>query len=91
VAGATLACSGPRLKRQGAQGLPITTQERAILTHYLAILLDANEPEAMLGSLQRLAEHKAHSVTRGKIGESESARWYALAVALSKVRRELNA
>ena len=43
----------------------------------------------MLGSLQRIAERKAHSVIQGKISKVEAARWYALAEALARVRREL--
>ena len=70
--------------------MPLSDQERDVLKHYLTLLLEADEPEAMLGSLQRIAERKAHSVTQGKIGEVEGERWYALAEALARVRRELN-
>ena len=69
--------------------MPLSDQERAAFQHYLAILLEADEPEALLGSLQRLAERKAHGVTRGKIGAEEAERWLGLGRVLAKVRRGL--
>ena len=63
--------------------------EKDALRAYLWLLLDADEPEAFLGSLRRMAERKAHSFTRGKIDANECERWLVLAEALLKVEREL--
>ena len=54
------------------------------------VLLDADEPNAFLGSLRRIAERKAHSFTRGLIQKAECEQWWALADALSKVEREIH-
>lgn len=69
----------------------LTEQERNNLRDYLAILLEAGEPEAFIGSLRRMAERKAHSFTRGKIDADECKRWLILAEALTKVEREFRA
>jgi hypothetical protein len=54
-------------------------QEKYHLRRFLGLLLEADEPEAMLGSLQRIAERKA----QGLILNGNAERWYRLAVALA--------
>lgn len=68
--------------------LTLTAAERTVLSHYLMILLEADEPGAFLGSLQRMAELKAASVTRGKIDETAAAEWYRLAESLAETREK---
>lgn len=69
--------------------MPLTPQEKAGLSHILQTLLDADEPEAMLAALRRLAERKAFSVTLGKIDRGEAERWQRLADALRAVQRTI--
>lgn len=70
--------------------MKLSEQEKAALINYLGVLLDADEPNAFLGSLRRIAERKAHSFTRGLIQKAECEQWWALADALSKVEREIH-
>ena len=64
--------------------------EQRNLRHFLGLLLDADQPEAMLGSLMRVAELKARMASRGLTTDKQAAlRWYALADALDKVDREI--
>ena len=64
--------------------------ERDTLRHFLGLLLDANEPEAMVASLRRLAERKAWYAVRGALVDRQAAqRWLALAEALAKVERQV--
>ena len=65
--------------------------EKDALRAYLWLLLDADEPEAFLGSLRRMAERKAHSFTRGKIDADECGQWLALVEALIQVEQKLHA
>lgn len=58
------------------------------LRHLLTILLEADEPEAILSSIRRIAERKAHDMTRNQT-DNEIQRWYNLAEALMKVEKEL--
>lgn len=59
----------------------------------MVLLLEADEPEALLGSLRRIAERKAHATMKGfmqgQIEGDEAKRWYNLAEALIKVEKEL--
>ena len=64
--------------------------ERTVLHGFLTHLLDADEPEALLASLKRIAERKAFGVTFGRIGAEEAARWQRMADALHRVEREYN-
>jgi hypothetical protein len=59
------------------------------LRNHLMILMEADEPEAILGSLRRLAEHKAHLVIRGHVTEHDAERWLNLAKALARVQEDL--
>jgi len=68
----------------------LTEQEKEGLRQQLELLLEANEPEAALATLRRIAERKAHSVTRGSIGDHEARRYQALAAALKAVEEELD-
>jgi hypothetical protein len=64
--------------------------ERETLRHFLGLLLDADEPEAMVASLRRLAERKANDAIRGALVDRQAAqRWLALAEALAKVERQV--
>ena len=67
----------------------LTQQEKEGLWQQLQLLLEADEPEAVLATLRRIAERKAHSVTRGFISDNEARRYQALAEALEAVEDEL--
>ena len=75
--------------RRIIRAMPLSEQEKNGLRDQLALLLEANEPESILATLQRLAERKAHSVTRGAITELEALRWQALADACASAAQEL--
>ena len=68
----------------------LTEQEKEGLRQQLQLLLEADEPEAVLATLRRIAERKAHSVTRGAISDNEARRYQALAEALHAVEDELD-
>jgi len=70
--------------------MPLTDQEKNGLTQQLAMLLEADEPEAILATLQRVAERMAHRVTRAAISDLEALRWQALADACEAVQREID-
>jgi hypothetical protein len=70
--------------------MPLTEQEKNGLTQQLAMLLEADEPEAILATLQRVAERMAHRVTRAAISDLEALRWQSLADACEAVQRELD-
>lgn len=68
----------------------LTKGERDTLRHFLGLLLEADEPEAMVASLRRLAERKAWCAVRGALADRQAAqRWLALAEALAKVERKV--
>jgi hypothetical protein len=71
------------------RAMPLSEQEKIGLTQQLAMLLEGNEPEAILATLQRVAERMAHRVTRADITELEALRWQSLADACVSVQREL--
>jgi hypothetical protein len=79
----------------------LNEQEKGVFRHFLGLLLDADEPEAMLGVLQRLAERKAQSAIRGVtleridsiravISASDAERWGRLAEALGEAQAWLD-
>jgi hypothetical protein len=68
----------------------LNKQERDTLRHFLGVLLEADEPEAMLACLRRLAERKAHCAIRGALVDRQAAeRWLMLAEALVTVERQV--
>jgi hypothetical protein len=68
----------------------LNKQERDTLKHFLGLLLDADEPEAMLACLRRLAERKAHDAVRGAgVNRQAAERWLRLAEALVTVERQV--
>jgi hypothetical protein len=73
--------------------MPLTEHEKEGLTQQLTILLEANEPEAMLSTLQRVCERKAlEGVSEGpmrQMSEREADRWRALAQSCQNVAQEL--
>jgi hypothetical protein len=69
--------------------MPLSEQEKTALKEQLAVLLELNEPESILATLQRVADRMAHSVTRGAITELEALRWRSLADACASVSKEL--
>jgi hypothetical protein len=79
----------------------LSEQEKGVFRHFLGLLLDAEEPEAMLAVLLRLAERKAQAAIRGvMIGRPEmmapaisaldAARWERLAEALGQAQAWLD-
>ena len=72
--------------------MPLTDQEKQGLAQQLTILLEANEPEAMLSTLQRVCERKAfEGVSEGpmrQMSEREADRWRALAQSCQNVAQE---
>jgi hypothetical protein len=75
--------------RRIIRAMPLTDQEKNGLTQQLAMLLEADEPEAILATLQRVAERMAHRVTRAAISDLEALRWQSLADACQAVQREI--
>lgn len=69
--------------------MPLNAQQKDALSFQLCTLLELDEPEAVLSTLQRIAERKAFSATLGAIELDEAERWQALADALASVRHEL--
>lgn len=69
--------------------MPLSDNEKTALKEQVATLLELNEPESILATLQRVAERMAHSVTRGAITELEAQRWQAVAKACQAVEKEL--
>lgn len=68
----------------------LNEQERDTLRHFLGLLLEADEPVAMLACLRRLAERKAHYAIRGALVDRQAAeRWLRLAEALVTVERQV--
>jgi hypothetical protein len=68
----------------------LNKQERDTLKHFLGLLLDADEPEAMLACLRRLAERKAHDAVRGaRVNRQAAERWLRLAEALVTVEHQV--
>jgi hypothetical protein len=63
--------------------------EKDALAFQMATLLEYDEPSALLATLQRLAERKAFSATRGHVDYESALRWQGLADALASVRLEL--
>jgi hypothetical protein len=68
----------------------LNKQERDTLKHFLGLLLDADEPEAMLACLRRLAERKAHDAVGGaRVNRQAAERWLRLAEALVTVEHQV--
>lgn len=82
------AYDGADMNRQSIN-TALTIAQQNGLRQLLDTLLDYDEPEAVVSSLQRIAERKAYSVTRGRIDGEAAGRWLAVAEALGKVSREL--
>jgi hypothetical protein len=64
--------------------------QKEALVQQLALLVEYDEPAAVLATLKRIAERRAHSATRGQIGWDEAARWVTLAEALERVEKHLD-
>jgi hypothetical protein len=62
--------------------MQFTNREKAGVSQSLQLLLDADEPEAMLALFRHVIERKAFSVTRGLIDCDDAVQWTALANAL---------
>jgi hypothetical protein len=69
------------------QGVSLAGQEKTAFRHFLGLLLDAEEPEATLDVLQRLAERKAYGAVRGVISIDDAERWLRLAKAQALLDR----
>jgi hypothetical protein len=63
--------------------------KQAHLREHLTLLLEADEPEAFLGSLARLVEIKAFGVVGGRIEADEAEVWSRLSEILTRVRLDL--
>lgn len=55
----------------------LNEQERLVLREYLWLLLEADELNAFLGVLRRIAERKAFSLVRKIEGVDDGERWQA--------------
>jgi hypothetical protein len=77
-----------------------TEPQAAAMGHFVTLLIEADEPRAMLASLKLIAEHKAFTIcrkmwgaegtfTRGAASDEGAKRWLALAKAIEKVEREM--
>jgi hypothetical protein len=69
--------------------MSLKAQEKEALTFQLVALLEHDEPSAFLATLQRMAERKAFSATRGAIDYDAALRWQGLADALTIAREAL--
>jgi hypothetical protein len=79
-----------RQRRRTSTSRSLNERERDTLRHFLGLLLEADEPEAMLACLRRLAELKAHDAIRGALVDRQVAeRWFRLAEALVTVERQI--
>lgn len=67
----------------------LKAHEKEALTFQLAALLEYDETSAFLATLQRIAERKAFSFTRGRADYEAAMRWQTLADALARVRHAL--
>ena len=77
----------------------LANDEQTTLRHWLGLMMDAEEPDAMIGCLKRIAERKAHSMlnfdeagmfTRAPYRtKAAEARWFRLLEALEVVQREM--
>jgi len=65
--------------------MALSAQQLDALKLQLISLLEFDEPMAVLVTLRRVAERKAHSVTRGHITFEAAERWSLLANALHRV------
>ena len=54
------------------------------------LVLDANEPAALIGALKRVAELKALSGAKGEVTFSDAWRWQRLAEVLQRVDTSLH-
>jgi hypothetical protein len=61
------------------------------LQEHARLLIDLNEPEALLESLRRLCQRKADSFLAGSIPPEEAIRWRAAASALTEAMKTINA
>ena len=75
--------------RRIIRAMPLTDQEKIALKEQVGTLLELNEPESILATLQRTAQRMAHSATRGAITEIEALRWQSVANACASVANEL--
>lgn len=69
--------------------MPLSVHEKAALRLQFAELIEADEPEVVLGMMRRIAERMALRVTRGTVTLNEARRWQNLAEALGSVERQL--
>jgi hypothetical protein len=69
--------------------IALKPQERTALIEVLVALVEANEPSAVLASLQRIAERRAFGATVGRIERDEASRWTRLSEVLGEVREKL--
>jgi hypothetical protein len=69
----------------------LTIHEKKVIGDYLTLLMEADEPKAMLGVLHRIAERKGFCAHQHKVDRdpARAERWRALAEALAKVMREM--
>lgn len=63
--------------------------QRDELRHLLTLLMEANEPEALLASLRRIAERKAFGVTAGRLGLHDAERWQRLTDVMTEAEQKL--
>lgn len=66
--------------------MPLIEQDKTALIHELAPLVEANEPEAILATLERFAVNLAQSPATDR---AEAERWRSLAKALEAAQHEL--
>ena len=81
--------TGAGLSHPGARPCSCQIRKKRVYTTTCRLLLDADEPIALLGALRRVAEVKAYGVTKGKIDEPEALLWQALADALGETEKDL--
>ena len=73
--------SGPR------RGFDLRPPQRIAILQMLEALLDADEPEALLAVLHRIAESKARAALRLQAEIDEVGRWVRMVEALERLRQ----
>lgn len=72
----------------GEQITNFPLKEQVVLSEYLMLLLNADEPKAFLGCLKRIAERKAFLETRGDMDRVAAQQWQGMVDAIAQVEYE---
>jgi NAD-dependent oxidoreductase involved in siderophore biosynthesis len=71
------------------RAMSLNAQQKSALAFQLAELLEHDEPNAFLVTLQRIAEREAFNEARRNLDYHQALRWQTIAEAVARVRLEL--